>query len=461
MKSRLPILILTILTIVACDITRTEPIDPPAYNYKHTLIYCAAGFNDICSFLREDLEDIKQGEYLPPEHSGKCLVAITHFKDGSYSNLTPIHIMRIFSRDGKAVCDTLESIYGGALLTEEAVLRNALLKVAGYCPSETYGLILSSHGTGWTPCNCFDNFSSTLSTQRSSVQQAGNQPCCNPREYVRRDYSQGPPVKSYGGEVRQDGYSLNTIEMDIRDLKNALPFKLEYLLFDACYMGGVEVAYELRDKADKIGFSQTEILVYGFEYLTAAENLLHRSVPDPEAVCRNYYEMYERESGDACSATISLVDCTKLDSLAKVCGRLFQKYSDGLASVDATKVQRYFRGGISGAQRWFFDLEDILIQCGVSSGELEELGNALDACILYKAATKSFMPNYGGFDIKHFCGLSSYLPKLGNAEINEYYKTLEWNKASYMVRGEITPSSERGQTGTHSPHPKQLSRSIW
>ena len=45
------------------------------------------------------------------------------------------------------------------------------------------------------------------------------------------------------------------------------------------------------------------------------------------------------------------------------------------------------------------------------------------------AATDTFI----NFDIRTHCGLSMYLPADGNSELDEFYKTLSWNKASGLV----------------------------
>ena len=47
--------------------------------------------------------------------------------------------------------------------------------------------------------------------------------------------------------------------------------KTDILGFDACLMGGIEVAYELAGKCDRLGFSQAEVLAEGFNYKTLGE----------------------------------------------------------------------------------------------------------------------------------------------------------------------------------------------
>ena len=63
-------------------------------------------------------------------------------------------------------------------------------------------------------------------------------------------------------------------ETDIREIADLLPFKLDYIIFDACFMGGVEVAYQFKDKCRYMCFSQTEILSDGMDYTTMISDLL-------------------------------------------------------------------------------------------------------------------------------------------------------------------------------------------
>jgi hypothetical protein len=196
-------------------------------------------------------------------------------------------------------------------------------------------------------------------------------------------------------------------------------------------MGGIEVAYELAGKCDKVGFSQAEVLAEGFNYKTLTSHLLaNRVESSPYDVCRDYFLQYDKLSGDDRSATISLVDCNRLDDLAKVCKELFGKYSDKISRLNHNSVQRFYRGG----HHWFFDLQSILENALIDEDESERLEAALANCIIYKGATPSFMPNYSGFNINTFSGFSMYLPSYGHPELDRYYKTLKWNQATGLVK---------------------------
>jgi hypothetical protein len=221
-------------------------------------------------------------------------------------------------------------------------------------------------------------------------------------------------------------------EIELDDFAAAIPMKLDYILFDACLMGGIEVAYELREKCVLAGFSQAEVLAEGFDYTTLAEHLLRNSVSDPKKVCEDYFTRYDIQSGLNRSATISLVDCSRLEPVARTCRRLFSKYRSGLGFIDPDKVQRYYRY----SYHWFYDLESILTEAGADAAELEELRMAISGCISYKAATPSFIHGSaydGGFDIDTHCGLSMYLPCHGHPELDKYYRTLAWNRATGLV----------------------------
>ena len=108
------------------------------------------------------------------------------------------------------------------------------------------------------------------------------------------------------------------------------------------------------------------------------------------------------------------------------CKTMFSKYRSGLDVLGVNNgVQPYFRSG----HHWFYDLKDILVKAEISSEDLAELENALAACISYKAATPQFL----GIRINTYSGLSMYLPGAGDAGLDEFYKTLEWNKATNLV----------------------------
>ena len=197
-------------------------------------------------------------------------------------------------------------------------------------------------------------------------------------------------------------------------------------MFDSAKIG---LEY-LRDKCDRILFSPTEVIAEGFDYANMGQKLLGGSTPDLEGVCSDYYEYYNSHpyGGQYRSATVTLVDCIRLEPLADICRIIFSRHRDALDAITPDDVQGYFTANY----HWFYDLYDIAAHAGADDTELAELEAALDGCIEYKAATDNFLT----FPINVYSGLSMYLPCNGSGYLDANYRELDWNKATGLVQQE-------------------------
>lgn len=426
----------TMLLLCACGPNEEEK--PAGTEAEHAMIMYSAGFNNISTYLREDLADMLSSEaYIPGKYDRKMLFLVSHLPkaDWNYSDMTHPSITRVYKNPKGNVCqeviyklDSLETLASG----------QSLAKVFSYISShydiKTMGLVVSSHGTGYLPDGYYSNPEKSLSNKARSRE-----------EYVEPFPAvEGEPMTKTicQEQFRLDG-NLTGYEMDIRDFCSNLPEKgLEYVIFDACHMGGIEVAYELKDKAKVVGFSQAEILADGLNYKKLASRLLEGIEPSPEQVSKDYIEQYLSKSGAECSATWSLVDCRKLEPIADVCGELFSKYGDKIAELDPNisresgKVQGYWRYMYGMNRPWFYDLYDILEKAGAKKDELSKLKDAIDGAIIYKDATEEFMLSVGGFKVEAFSGLSMFLPSnyLNISQLKEYYKQTAWNQKTHLVK---------------------------
>ena len=405
-------------------------IDPEKTGYDRVLIMYSAGFNSLCGYLQADINDFKSG-YAPSKKDKLAFLIVAHLADSrdNYSIQTYPQLLQVYT-DGKkgVVIDTLKT-YGGHL-SDPSNMKTILSDIKRQFPSDHYGMVFSSHATGWLPVGYFQNPESFEPGKSASGRKAAAEfqklpPGTFP--YVERELLPGEPLTK---SLTMTCSTSTATEMELKDFKASIPMHLDYLLMDACLMGCIEVAYELKDVCDQIGFSQAEILADGFDYKKLAGRLLEKSVPDTRGVVDDYYQTYAAKTDETDrSATISLVDCTKLDALASICKTLFDKYSEGLDSISPVTVQRYYRND----KHWFYDLEDILIHAGIDSDEHASLPSALDGCIIYKAATDSFLKGYGGFQIKTFSGFSMYLPCAGTTFLDGKYKELAWNQTTGLV----------------------------
>lgn len=416
---------LLMLSAVACDKTfddmpgnkGTAPVRNVTSEKAQVLVLYSAGFNSLCAALEDDVNDMKSG-YLPLVGSMSKAVLVYSRRlseTGRYTDRTPSYLIRLSSDGwGKVISDTLKTWPETDEAVSASTMTDVLETVKGLYPHASYGMVFSSHGSGWLPSGYY-------STGKITAGAAGLQavPYIDPNS----DGSM-PRVKSIGID---NITSRNTYEMEIETFAQALPMKFDYIIIDACLMGGIEVAYALKDKCDKLVFSQAEVLEDGLcDYTTLTQRVLKPVVPDLYNLCEDSYRHYKNQDDPIYrSLTISMIDCTRLDGLAESCKSLFSKYRNQISLVNAANVQGYFRS----RKHWFYDLTDILRQSGVPEADMTDYNKAMSDCVLYNAATDTFI----NFDIRTHCGLSMYLPADGNSELDEFYKTLSWNKASGLV----------------------------
>lgn len=388
---------------------------------KVMLLY-SAGFNSISAYLKSDIEDLKSGWIPDGRRPEDIILVYSHFpgKD-KYKTQTPSSLVRLhLDKDMEVVSDTLVTYPAGTISASAEQLNTVLTYVKDNFQAKSYGMIFSSHATGYLPAGHYnqkEGSSSNLEWKSRKYRGAVAVP------YEEPEYDPSlPMVKSIG----QDQVGDVSYEIELSDFAEAIPMHLDYLLFDTCLMGGIEVAYELKEKVGKVGFSQTEVLAEGYCYSTLSHHLLEGAEADPESVCEDFYNQYAEQTGVYQSATISLIDCSELTPLADVCKELFEKYRENISTVDPSLVQRFFRNN----KHWFYDLESILINAGITDSELSELHKCLDRCVIYKAHTPMFMNE---FEIHTYSGFSMYLPSNGSKTVDEFYKGLKWNQDTGLV----------------------------
>lgn len=413
MRNKAIILVAT-LALILCGCAKES--DRSAYpRDEFVMIYYCAGFNDLSSDIQGNLDVLKSAN-IPFAGSKHKLITYTHFSvsDSDFKTLMPSHIVDVYRKSGKVVSDTLYTIDKTRYATDPDVMREVLQRIADLYPNAHYGLVVSSHGTGWLPAGKYNGNDNVILFSRRRSSDSAGMPL-----FRYNENPDEPKVKTFGAEVEVRDSQKYSREMSIQSMAAAIPIHLDYLLFDACLMGCIEVAYEFKDVADKVAFSPTEVLADGFDY-SDISTLLSNNI-SIEGFCERYFNHYLNSS-----ATISVVKTDGLAELATISGQLFSKYRTSINGLGiGSGIQKYFRSG----HHWFYDLKDILVKAGITAGEASAFDAALDKCITYKAATKAFL----GLEIVNYSGLGMYLPSAGDADLDEFYKTLSWNKATNLV----------------------------
>lgn len=412
---------------------RETIIRVPSENFRNIFIVYSMGYNNISRYLKEDIEELIANTDL--SNGRDRVIIFSHLCQRGIYNVPTSPILTEVSNDiyGNVICDTLK-IYPDSVIGADAeTVNDVLTYIKDEFPAESYGILFSSHGTGWTPENyCIDPSDFDPDEKEDNIWGFSVRRNVLPKPaWVYPDSDDIPMVKGIGvHESPKNTYR----EMEIQELADAIPMKMDYIIFDACFMGGIEVAYEFRDICDMMVASQTEIIAEGMDYVTMVSYLLNSEKPDLEGFCDNYYIYYNTHSNTTYrSATISLIDCRKLEPLAESCRAIFSTCRDGIASLEGRSlVQPYYQKSYAHLHKWFHDLESIVTNCGASEEQLGTFRNALEGCVIYKAATESFFNSE--IKINTHSGLSMYLPYKNRTYLNDFYKTLEWNKATGLVQ---------------------------
>ena len=251
---------------------------------------------------------------------------------------------------------------------DKEFLAGVINRMKEVAPADSYGLIMSSHGGGWVPADLYD-------------------------VYLLGEDSRAAARPLFYG---QDDYDC----MEIPDLVDALDqTRFKYIIFDACFMGNVEGLYDMRNAADYIIASPTEILGAGFPYESFIPMLFERTDHKLKEVCEAYMDFYADSSG-----TISLIDCSKMDALAEAMRSVYAEAK----SVDVSQVQAYD----DFPYHLYFDLGHYVMNVATES-TLKKFNTALDDVVVYKGHTQTFFTVTGDEDayipINHYSGLSCYI----------------------------------------------------
>lgn len=381
--------------------------------YDQVLIYFGLGYNNLAANLRDNLDTLRS-DVLPGLSSDKAILAVCHLtgRSGDYSTTNPPCLMRIYrGPGGKPVTDTLQIYDGVSLSASPDFLRQALSDAASRFPAHHYGMLFSSHGTGWIPAGYSSGSESSSIRQRSALHSDGTSPW--------------PATKAVGNQFVGSSNNMRWIEM--KDFAEAIPFHLDYMILDNCLSGCVELAWELRDVCDRLVVSPTEILTSGMVYKTLSWDMFAGAVPDLETYCREYFEFYDAQSGANRSGTITLVDCTQLEPLADAFGAIVSTHREALAKALHAGVQRYYYE--SSPFRFYYDLRDLSEVLGASSSEMSALDAALAAAVPYHAET----PTFFDLSLERCCGLSVYIPDPLRTRLNAHYRSLSWNGRVHLV----------------------------
>ncbi len=392
-------------------------------SYDKVLLFYECGFNSLYSDLREDMEDELESGYIPSLGDDDVLLVYSKFALNTSYAPVKSYLRRLYTdSSGQVQSDTLLTFSESVLATSSSTMQEVISYAKNTYHGTSFGMVFSSHGSGWLPAGYYNSPSSYEASHTSSLK-------LNSLEDVPQGtMSEDDPFAGFVRSIGQDvSTSSDDVEMTTSEFAEGISVHLDYLLFDMCFSGGVEVLYPLRNLADYVLCSPAEVLADGmYDYTKITDYLLKSDSPDLEGLAEDSFENYNSMTGTYRSSTVSLVRSSGMDNLADVCKSLTEKYRSELAALQWSSVQGYYRQN----RHYFFDLEDMFAKAGASSSDLQTLSDAIDGCMVYCNATPQMLES---FSIDTYSGLSMYLPCSGTTLLNSEYTNEAWNSAVGLV----------------------------
>jgi hypothetical protein len=363
-KIKIVFTVLFTVIIIACG---ESDIGEPAI--KRSILVYMAGDNGLSSYCENNIKAIHESIKNISEYG--CVYIYYDKAD------TNPKLIKLYKNKNTVDCDTIVK-YEETNSASAAQLSKVITDAFANDNYDSYGLVLWSHATGWLP----PDFLNT-----------------------------GIRPQSFG---RDNGY-----EMDIKDLSTALPDNFfEYIIFDACNMGTVEVAYQLRNKTQFILSATSEISAEWLPYQSIIPLLLSKNRNFREIVQISYdYYITTLET----SVAISLIETSEIENLAATLKNIYSSREN--ATVDINNIQhfdRYFSSFFV-----FYDLEDFIKNIATQE-ELMTFQNRLYKVVLFARSS----PVVYRVKINTYCGLSTYIYGISKT-LDTYYQTLDWYKSVY------------------------------
>lgn len=407
--------ILLVIVLAACS--NEIPEQQPAKRSGRTVL--AYLISNSPKSLEKNLQDNVVDMYMALAEIKDSCTLLVFYRPQEYSSYLDVPTLLCFDTDGRGNINNLPALTGtdltfesvcqvaqkkeytmnSQIATDPVVMEEVLKDMQKIAPSDSYGLILGSHASGWMKGN--------------SVQS-----------------------KAFGDD---DGYNINI--PDLADvLKNSFSEKLDFVLFDACMMGTAEVGYELKEITSHCIASVMETPALGFPYKQIFSYLYSENI-DYSAVCHEFISFNKINNA---WGTCAVMDCSQMENLASAVKEKLSEWEDALSSVSMQNVQQY---GVGTFQYFSYDVLDFFRELGGKSGvaetDLNEAITSIQTVLDEVVIAKECIPNPSypntifSVDETRFCGIGMYIPGecnlyvANNTAWNDYYEqSISWYHAA-------------------------------
>lgn len=308
-------------------------------------------------------------------------------------------LFELKKQNGRCLTDTLRR-YSDRPFTSRQWLTSLFSEVMTLAPASRYGMVVGCHGLAWVP----------VQGQRNAPKRLGSQERIDEEDNLYKEEKidkegesndlmhfevQGPVTTRFIGGT----YPETQIETtDLADAMADAGFHTEYILFDACYMSSVEVAYELKDVTHYLIASPTEVLSYGFPYITMGKHLL--GTPNYKGIADSFISFYS--SYNLPYGTVAVTDCTQLDALAAIAQQINAADAEQLVPNGVQIMDGY-------SPTLFYDLGHLMSLKDAGTVLTAAFAEQLEKTVPYKGHTGQYFTTLkdAPVDIKHYSGLNT------------------------------------------------------
>lgn len=403
MKCKLhTLLCLSLLFVFSACGQDDDPI-PPLEGNRTVLVYIVADNNGLeesynnANFATRDIDEMMQGMKSVDTSVFNLLVYLD-------ANDTPSLFRITKDKKGKVTKEIIRE-YEEQVSTDVSVMNKVMQLAFSNYPADSYGLVYWSHGEGWIPY--------PLSAKAST-------------RWIGQDRGEGDD------------------RMNISDLQTVLDAAphFDFIMFDACFMMSVEVAYELRSYTDYYIGSPTENPGPGAPY--------HKIVPlmfRPNAAVNmameyfNYYEAnYDDGIGNENSnwtggTSITVLKTNELENLAAATNQVLS----GVSSVDnialRNKVFNYDKRFTVG----YYDMQDIVEELTDAESFAIWKKTFDSAKVYWNTTPKNYsmsVPSIylGMFSMEGTNGVTHYIPDSSKPAAAAAYRSTAWYEAAGLSK---------------------------
>ena len=308
-------------------------------------------------------------------------------------------LFELKKQNGRCLTDTLRR-YSDRPFTSRQWLTSLFSEVMTLAPASRYGMVVGCHGLAWVP----------IQGQRNARKKLGSQERIDEEDNLykkERIDKEGEPNDLMHFEVqgpvttRFIGGTYPETQIETTDLADAMAdagLHTEYILFDACYMSSVEVAYELKDVTHYLIASPTEVLSYGFPYITMGKHLL--GTPNYKGIVDSFISFYS--SYNLPYGTVAVTDCTQLDALAAIAQQINAADAEQLVPNGVQIMDGY-------SPTLFYDLGHLMSLKDAGTVLTAAFAEQLEKTVPYKGHTGQYFTTLkdAPVDIKHYSGLNT------------------------------------------------------